>query len=264
MFKYFFLYIPFAFLICACKGKIQSFKSPSEYISFGSTAICLATNQWILIAADSKVVSLSANSEKLNDFGLTCKVHQKGNLIYAVVGFLKSSKPDIDLIRIITNLNIKSKTLIEKLNEIKTAIKDSLVFIINDTRKTNEKFFEAEILNKNVSTLQFASFEGDKPLIGFLHFTCKKTWDDVVYLTDSINVTSQVPTLLPIGHKDAVDSILDADPSFIKRFKNPQDLLTALISYQALKTPESVNNKVSVIGITPLGVAWYQRQESCK
>jgi len=228
----------------------------------GSTAVCIATKDSILIGADSKLLLLDRKGN-LNEAGRACKVHRQNNLVYAAVGILFNKFPPFDPIRIISDLPMKDSSLRKKMEAVVTATKDGYKMVLDEAEANSPLYFKDKMLGKTFTTFLFGSFENGKPVIGFLSFKCKKSSNGVTYVKDSIIINYEVPLCLAIGHSRSIDSILVSNPEFVGNGRSVMEGIIELIRYESKRTPLEVNDRINLIGISCNGTKWYQKFQEC-
>lgn len=199
--------------------------------------------------------------------GNNCKVHQKDQIIYAAVGMLRTTNPDIDPIRIINRLDLSKWALLkDKLPIIEKEICDSMKAMAESVLTMSPRFFSAKILGKSFATFAFGMFEKDKPVIGYIDMNCKMDKKNRIFFKDSISINypdNLNVSVLPIGHTEYYDSVSKINGYFTK-FHSVVEVIDAIIKGQSIKTPKEVNDTADIIYLTSTGnVIWSERHQEC-
>jgi len=253
------------YIFFACSLLFFPFKHKNTPYTVGSTVICISATDIIYIAGDTKASGLYPGTTKIVPFGTACKVFARGDMIYGIVGFPNDKNLGINIPNIIDTIQFTSDSLEQRIAQIRKVICPYLLQIAKSIEKTNWAYFYTQLANTNMTDLVFGMFEGEKPVIGYIHTICNHTINKGIFITDTSSITYDNSVQLVIGHREAIDSVLTVNQSYFRYFPSISVGLNDIFKYQALKTPDMVNDTVDIVSIMPLvGTRWYQRYKDCK
>jgi hypothetical protein len=128
----------------------------------GTTIIVSVLPDRIIIGADSKQTPGGDGSDPIEVAPLKCKIRHVGNFFFAASGHTKMVKPDIDILKIIENLNFNdTETFHQRVIFAETMLKEHVNSYVTNFEKFNPISFSS-LPNKNLLTVSFSGFENGK------------------------------------------------------------------------------------------------------
>jgi hypothetical protein len=225
----------------------------------GTTIITSVTQEFIIIAADSKQTWEGDNSDKKKEAPLRCKIRHIGNLFFAAEGHTKMIDPDIDFLEIIEAMDLSNhETFIQKINFIIKELRTDVTRFLEVSTHINPIYLES-LVNKHFLSISFSTFEHGSPKCIFVAFQLKK--DEEGY---SFEITApennSIPRYLIQGQKTAIEFFLAESEAHIQKLWD-YDEINDLFNIQINSTPDTVGLPVDIVKINAQGHKWIQKKE---
>lgn len=222
------------------------FGQRNNYIG-GSTAIILKTNDYLALAADTKLVSIGS---KMENAGKTNKIKIIGQFAYTNVGLYKDSKGILDVDHIVVEASKKSSDLIEIHRIVVAEISKKVPAAFADIKVTNPECYNNFILNTyNSISIAFVGLINEKLTIVASHFvgsdtSCRHTLVD----------TSPELGLLLFGAHAEIGKYLDNNVNPLRQ--GLEYGMAFLIGLEAKKQPDYVSLPMDLLILDKNGFRW--------
>jgi hypothetical protein len=218
----------------------------------GSTAIVLKTNDYLALAADTKLVSISSRME---DAGRTNKIKIIGRFAYTNVGLYKDSKGILDVDNIVLEASKKSSDLFEIHQIVVDEITKKVPAAFADIKSTNPDCYNNFILNKHNSiSIAFVGLVKNKLTIIATHFT----GTDTSCIHQQIDTSASLGLLLFGAHSE-IDNYLDNNTNPLRQ--GLESGMEFLVGLEAKKQPDYVGLPIDLLILDKNGFRWIRHNK---
>lgn len=218
----------------------------NKYIG-GSTAIVFKATDYLALAADTKLVSMSSQME---DAGKTNKIKIVGQFAYTNVGLYKDSNGIMDVDKIVMEASKQSSILFTVHQIVVDEISRKIPAAFADIKNTNPDCYNNFILNKHNSiSIAFVGLVENKLTILATHFIGSDT-----SCTHQQIDTSTPLGLLLFGAHSEIDHYLDNNTNPLRQ--GLEYGMEFLIGLEAKKQPNYVSLPIDILILDKNGFRW--------
>lgn len=219
----------------------------------GSSIVAIRSERYIIIGADSKIVTLSNNQYK--DLSSENKIHLVGKSTYvACAGISSDEINNFEVKKLAQHAISNSSSLEEATDFLSKSVERSLIPVLNKIRSTNPIFFKTTILKNGAVDILVAGIEEGIPKLFSISIGVDCDKNDCIAISSKVkDHNAGNENMVFFGEHDKITSLLKQNPNLM-RGRNGMTVVAEFIRDEIKAKPEHVGAPIVVVEITPVGI----------
>jgi hypothetical protein len=229
--------------------------------SLGETATIVAvwTRDEIALAADSGAEQLVVDQSPAT----ICKVQKTGKVAYTMAGLYRDPVDSLDTFALARQVFSGPGLLSDQLNSFQHRVEDPLTKALARLKKEDSKTYDDFFARKSALSFFAASVVQRVPRLVGIDIGGVNETKRVSYTFPAAG--TQPEMMMSAGETDALNQLYLNPPPWLKPHpRSPVALVTFLVLWQSLETPNRTSLPIDVIRVNKTGVHWVQRKKECE
>ena len=225
----------------------------------GTTITCLRTPDFIVVGADSKIVTAGFDSPHM----VGQKIQQVDNLLFASAGLLQDYYGNFNIAQTIRDLRLQGGTIQETVNRFSEAIIGPMRSAVEMVCSNFPAHFEVTAKKGFVSEVLFFGIEELRstrdPVVHSLRFTKVDCGPSIQIEVLNRSCPTHDPSeiaFLALGEADAINRHLDMNPKFWHQSGGVPEGMQKLLEIAILDKPLHVGPPIKIVVVHRSGITW--------
>jgi hypothetical protein len=219
----------------------------------GTTVVAVRTPDFVILAADSRVLQGSTNEMK------GCKIERAGDVFFSRAGMFLDPSTGWDLSRDARRAAAPGGSLRDIADRFVSLTQRGLITTMARLKKVDPEFFGRHCEGKHDPEIVFAKIEAGVPALALRSFHIETKNGQVTVSPDpAVNCPGDCPTEytdVTLGNHDAADKLYSATPHFW-RVNGFVDGIDKLIMSESEANPMEVIPPISILRLDKTGAHW--------